>query len=802
MHKSARALLLASFLFPSLAPAADTSRSSRADETTEPIVTLEKFVTDGKADDLIGLLPTEAVDSIFGVKKTLLETPRAVTVLSDDLMVAYGIETALDVTKLAPSTFTTSIFGINGNVNIRGIPSDTYFRGMKRLENTQIFPSPITAMSRLDVVRGPPSPIYGPGKVGGYTNFVPKSARASTGKYLDRPTGKVTTTIGSYNKIAGSAEVGGPTKLAGKPGGYYFYLNGENNDTYYDDSFFHQAIVQSSFDFKLSERWRTEFGQMYQYWAGTELAGWTRFDQNMIDTGEYKTGRPLRKLDSNGDGLVSTAEVDAVGPLILTFAPGTSAATVLSRLNPTFLVDPATIQTVKVSRHANTQSPGDGGQANVFLGYFDLIGELSPDLTLSNKVYSEYLARYKWSRASPFAQDTASFIFEEKIVLDQAPREIRPWLTVSNSMAVSWRYYDTYNVSGPKYSDIDTRPDMTSLAGYEFFALPLFEPHLAPWNTGLKSTYTTLGFGLVTDITLREKTNLVIGLRQDLVNMESTIPMHVLTTPGLSARNNEKGFSWSASGSHEITPGIRPYFTYAKQETLVIGIDGGIGVPVVPAALNGAEMREVGVKTMLLKNRLFATATGYRQTRTSFSADTGQVLSTLARGVEVELRYVHNKHLSITAGGTWQKTIYSPLRASTIAVSPAFFGITEPWLYYAGKLQTTLGAQGEYAERSGYPDKMLTVNVTYLFTGGFGLNLSSSYQASVPTGRAKLVVLPDAFLFGGSLVYDTKRWAVRLSGNNLTGKKYFTPNAVDSLGEIIVLPAAERTAQATFTFKF
>ena len=74
-------------------------------------------------------MPTEPVDSVFGFDKTLLETPRSVSVLSDDLMAAYGIETALDVAKIVPSTFTTSIFGINGNVNIRGVASDTYFRG-------------------------------------------------------------------------------------------------------------------------------------------------------------------------------------------------------------------------------------------------------------------------------------------------------------------------------------------------------------------------------------------------------------------------------------------------------------------------------------------------------------------------------------------------------------------------------------------------------------------------------------------------------------------------------------------------
>ena len=111
---------------------------------TDEVIELEHYVTIGARIDPMGLLPIEPIDSVFGFDKSLLATPRSVSVLGDELMDSYGIESALDVSKVVPSTFTTSIFGINGNVNIRGVTSDTYFRGVKRLENTQLFrrPSP------------------------------------------------------------------------------------------------------------------------------------------------------------------------------------------------------------------------------------------------------------------------------------------------------------------------------------------------------------------------------------------------------------------------------------------------------------------------------------------------------------------------------------------------------------------------------------------------------------------------------------------------------------------------------------
>jgi iron complex outermembrane receptor protein len=801
MSKFVRAFATASLIFSSIAFAADAPRQRSDTKDTEPIVTLEKFVANGATDDTIGLLDKEPTDSIFGFKKTLLETPRSVTTLSDDLMVAYGIESALDVTKLAPSTFTTSIFGINGNVNVRGIPSDTYFRGVKRLENTQLFPSPITAMARLEVVRGPPSPIYGPGKVGGYTNFVPKSARASTGKYLESPTGKAVVTLGSYDKKVASFEIGGPFSIAGKRGGYFVYLNAENSDTYYDNVYYDQYIVQSSFDFELTPTVRLEFGQMYQYWGGRELAGWNRLTQELIDTGMYNAGEVALNMDRDGDGLISTAEVNFYGPLLRTVAPGTSPTTAAAQFGPGWQIDPTTVGKVKLSRHANSQSAEDGGQANINLAYFDAIFEPSPETKLTNKIYAENINRFKWTRASGYGQSTKTFVFEEKLVLEKAFAPNSEWFSANTSLAGNWRYYDTQNLTGTQYNDLVNRADLSRPFSIKNrFAVPNLEPWLAPWSQGIRSNYTTTGIGGLFDGTFWKKTNVILGGRGDWVSIYSRIPRHVITTPGLEAKNNENGFSWSASVSQEVMKGVRPYYTYSKQETLVVGIDGSIGIGAVPTALNGSELREVGIKSNLFNNRLFAAVSAYRQTRTSFSQDTGQVLATLSRGAELEIRWVASKRLSITGGGTWQKTIYSPVRASTISVNPTFFGL--PDNYYGGRVQTTLLAQPDYAERSGYPDKVITLNGTYVLKGGWSVNLSGRYQASVPSGRIKDIILPQAHVYGGSLVYDAKRWGIRFTVNNLTNELYFTPNSPDGLGEVIVIPAPERHYQSTFTYKF
>lgn len=787
-------------LILAIAVAAAATGASAQEAAQTDVVELEKYVTEGIGEDPVGIIPNEPIDSVFGFDKSILETPRSVSVLSDDLMSAYGIETALDVAKLVPSTYTTSIFGINGNVNIRGVASDTYFRGVKRLENTQLFPSPITAMSRLDVVRGPPSPLFGPGKVGGYTNFVPKSARASTGKFLERPTGKVVLTAGSYDKKAGSAEVGGPFKLFGRSGGYFVYANVEDSNTYYDNVPFKQRILQTSFDYELTDNVRIETGQMYQYWGGTELAGWNRLTQELVDTGMYQAGEVSVNMDRDADGLISTAEVDSYGPLLRTFTPGASSTTVESALGQGWAIDPATVRKVKLRRSANSQSSEDGGEAQVNLAYFDVVVQLPDGSKLTNKVYGERMDRFKWTRASAYGQDTTSAVAEEKLMWEKSLLPANSDFALNFGLSGLFRYYDTRNLSGSKYSDLVNRADLSQpFSQNNRFAVPNLEPELAPWNTGLKSIYTTKGFGSLIDASYK-KLNVVLGGRYDWVEISSHVPDHVLVTPGLKAKGDDEGFSWSASSSYEVLPGVRPYVTYSRQETLVFGLDGGIGIPVVPNALNTAELREAGIKSSLFENKLFASVGAYRQTRTSFSADTAQVLSTMSTGIETEIRWAPISRVSLSAGGTWQTTRYTPVRAATISVNPAFYGLADN--YYGGRLQTTLLGEPQYAERSGYPDMVLNTNGTFYLTKEVAFNLSLAYQEETDSGRIHDITLPNAFLVGAALVYDTPKLAFRFSVNNLTNELYFTPNSPDGLGEVIVIPAPERNFQTSFTFKF
>ena len=217
---------------------------SLADEVEEIIVTGD-----------LNSLPGEAVDSIFGFDKSILETPRSASTISEEMMDRFNMNDIDELVVVSPGSFTQSFFGVAGGLDVRGTPGETYFRGMRRLDNPGNYPTPIGASDRVDVVRGPASPIYGPAKIGGYLNFNPKSARVEeTGALISETQGTMSYTTGSWDKSVLTAEIGGPTEIGDKAVGYYLYGEIEDSDSYYVNSpGVEQTLIQASFDMDFSE---------------------------------------------------------------------------------------------------------------------------------------------------------------------------------------------------------------------------------------------------------------------------------------------------------------------------------------------------------------------------------------------------------------------------------------------------------------------------------------------------------------------------------------------------------------------
>lgn len=254
------------------------------------------------SEDPRRILPNEASESAFGFPKPILATPRSVSFISEEVIDVFGLSAVEDLASLAPGLYTTTRYGIQGSVDVRNVSADTYFRGMKRLTLQGHGRSVFAAMDTIEVVRGPPSPIDGLGKVGGFTNVVPKSGRARVGGYLDTQQGFGQLLYGAYARREASFGLGGPMNVFDKHGGYYTYALVEDSDTYTNDVPVRQKVFQSALSVdEFAGPFRLEMGGEYQV-SRTSGALLNRVTQELIDHGRYIRGEPLAWLDANDNG--------------------------------------------------------------------------------------------------------------------------------------------------------------------------------------------------------------------------------------------------------------------------------------------------------------------------------------------------------------------------------------------------------------------------------------------------------------------------------------------------------------------
>ena len=129
---------------PVMAAQAETAQ---ADEDV-----IEEVVVTGDLNSL----PGENVESIFGFNKSILETPRSVSTVSEELMDRMNMQDIDELVTVSPGSFTQSFFGVAGGLDVRGTPGETYFRGIRRLDNPGNYPTPIGASDRVDIVRVQP----------------------------------------------------------------------------------------------------------------------------------------------------------------------------------------------------------------------------------------------------------------------------------------------------------------------------------------------------------------------------------------------------------------------------------------------------------------------------------------------------------------------------------------------------------------------------------------------------------------------------------------------------------------------
>ena len=788
---------------------------------------MEEVVVTGDLNSL----PGEDVKSIFGFNKSILETPRSVSTVSEELMDRMNMQDIDELVTVSPGSFTQSFFGVAGGLDVRGTPGETYFRGIRRLDNPGNYPTPIGASDRVDIVRGPASPIYGPSKIGGYLNFNPKSARIEeTGAYIEENTGGLSYTTGSWDKSVLTAEVGGPAELAGKPMGFYLYGELENSDSFYENApGVEQSLIQASFDLDLNDKVQLQFGGMYHDYSGAQNAGWNRITQDLIDNGTYITGSPS-PLDTDGDGKISHQEYDVDGDGFTDLNPfafwsgdnGLPANSTLTfddisgffnsdllALNDigTAILDPKTTLIAAEDRLEN----------QVATLYFDVIIDTDAGWEIKNQLFYESYENLN-ENAYGFSQFHETYVIEEKLVL--AKTYTFDSLVASVQLSPSIRYTDFEH--GDDYTnEYFGRRDLTgpSTALDARLLATTIDDDYTEYYIG---EYTDIGLAFLTDLSWENGVSLLIGARHDRIDMESRQPADKLLlassnnfcTDGsciaLDADNDVSGNSWTVSLSYDIAnSGIIPYVTVSEQATVIAGQGAELTVSNVASggAFDSSELTEFGVKGELLEDgRLYFSLSHYEQERTDFSAQsivTNQAVKT--EGTEFELRWAINDALFV--GATYTNVEAINLASVADGNRFSFYGAEDlpaidPALLFGGQIGGPINVAASGGRRAGMPENIYSVYGTYLFDNGISVSASVTDVDSVPSGFSNSIILPAYTLVNMTLGYETESWKFSLTGKNLTDERYFRSNFPNLFGSTIVLPELPRhfIAKAQYTF--
>ncbi|MEM7366599.1 MAG: TonB-dependent receptor [Pseudomonadota bacterium] len=743
---------------------------------------------------------------------------------------------------MAPGSFTQSFFGVAGSLDVRGTPGETYFRGIRRLDNPGNYPTPIGAADRIDIVRGPASPIFGPSKIGGYLNFEPKSARADGGQYLTESEGEISFTTGKWDKSVLTAEVGGPATLGGRDFGYYLYAELEDSGSYYDNSATEQTLIQASFDMDVNDKLRLQWGGMYHDYTGNQVAGWNRLTQNLIDNGTYITGTPV-PLDTNGDGSISHQEFDTDGdgftnlnPFRFDFLDNLTPSGSLAPGDPETLADLQVLigdtsllqlQNVGVTRIDGSDvivAPDDTLENEALVLYFDFIYETDNGISIKNQFYYEEYENLN-ENAYGFSQFHDTWVIENKLVFSGQIQSDR--LTTSWQVSPSVRhtdfdhgddytneYFDRRDLSGPSTA-LDRRLLATRI-----------DDDYTEYYTG---EYTNFGIAALVDLQWESGLNITAGVRWDTIDMESKQPFDKLLFASsnnfcnpasaadyeadcgnaLSADDTFDGESWTFSVSYQTDFGLRPYITIAEQSTVIAGQGAEIATNNIRdgGAFDTSELLEVGVKGSFLDNNLYMALSWYEQERTDFSAQaivTNQATETT--GWEFETRWQATDRFLLTAG--WSHIEVVNINTLEDGFRFSFIGAEDLpnvpgdalWGGTLGGFVFRPGEDG--ARRAGMPEDVFTLTGTYDFSDNFAAHFSVVSAEETVSGFSGSVELPDYTLLNVGAVYYTDDWQFSVNIKNITDEEYFRSNFPNLFGSVIVLPELPRSYTATIKYLF
>ena len=802
--------------------------SANAQAQIEDTEELDAFISQEVPVEESILPTTRPFNSVFGTDRSILETPRNVTIISREQLDAISIKTPRDFARLTSSSYTKSNFGAPTSPNLRGQEADMFVNGIRKglTSNGNGLPINFNAVESVNIVKGPAGPVYGTSNyLGGFADLITKRA------YFDEARGYMTATVGSYDVRYWQVDYSTPIseELA-----FRISYSGEDSKGYYQNGKKKTQAIYSTFTFRPNDKYELFVAGEFFVADYTENWGINRPTQQLIDDGLYI---PNAQTDEEYYEYISK-----LGNGVSIFSggtPGVDFASIFGGAGFATISPLDTANPVKIDRSVRLLAPGDDSFGKNFWAQAVQTFTLSEDVKIENNSYYQWIDRNTFSsyNYSELLRDNWSFDNRLMLVVEKEDYDLNAGLRYRWEHVWSVNHYYNEPVN---FWDLTRSFDGTNngrvpdagFAGYPYVpdeeARGILEKYYYGGTGGDADGYIV---GPFVQFTAKAIDNLIIDLGVGLDYVDATEVHPIIGASGFYDFNEdgdydddyEQGYeisdslslwNYQASISYLLNDSTTLYATYGYSQTTPADTGGRFDVGGFDAEQE-SELFEVGAKFQLMENKLFLGTAIVDRAFTVGNPD-GSTDDVEITAFEIELNYQPNQQFYATFGYSFLDakrtagffaTGYTADRADETGgyfIAPTFASPSngDMMLKYPGTPEHQFVALASYkfTESWGVRGNFVMTGPMNLGYEGFEISIFNAEDFSNPyTLIASTVELPWQYEIDLTVFYEMEDWDFKLTVFNLTDEKNWdAPNAGYGNGSVI----AREPIRAEFTVRY
>lgn len=782
----------------------EESPATAAGET----IKLEVFEVNDTPINQVVLPQSRPFNSVFGVDRSILETPRNVTIFSREQLSAINIQDVRDFSKLTASSYTRTNFGAPTTPDIRSQIADTFLNGSRvgLSSNGNGLPINFNSVESVNIVKGPATVIYGASQyVGGYADMISKRPT------FDKPEGSISFTAGSYDTYRWSLDYSAP--LSDKTAWRISYA-GENSKGYFHDAKKNTEALYLALTHRPNADTEWFFNNELFVADYTENFGINRVTQELIDTGLYQTGvnnNPAPDFSVSG----ITGYLDASGAPIdfgnINVVAGTPAPQ-SDPQNSRWVTSgfPAVNRIalgpkVKLDRRLRLLKPSDDSEGVSYNAQLVYTRKASADFEFGNNTFFRYVSRNTLSSYSYSEIIDPSWSLENRSEF----RIKRGSHSINTGVDFRYQYVKAYNDFFNEPANVwDLTKDLTFINFFNsvnspnaFTQIPVpgwdnrfFTPDNG--DSGISKVFTFAPFWQH-DWQITDRLSAFAGARLDVMHADFHVNwVNQFIGPQRIADKVTVGLpNFNGSLQYKVNDTLSTYFTYNYSQNPVGATGNGGGVTTSGLAgfsnanlRNEAFLYEAGIKKTLLGGKSFVSLSVFEQTRDSVQQDRS-TRSFKTQGIEFEANYQPNKFFYATLGYSYTD--------STVDLPEFDVANTSLTSFTDTNFSVGPGAH----RRQGVPKHLLSSLMTLKSKEGYGLTAGVVYTSNILNNVAGTLVIPDQYTLDLTAFYNSKKFEFRFALLNATDQKNWgAPNAV--YGNESIVAELPRHIEATVKYKF